>query len=167
MQRYRRVKLVEGRGSGMWSAILGFSSLVSTSGSCSLQSPFSVTVKSCFEFSSGARGPLAAGSPDSLCLCSVTSLVPCLGISSCWGLPWSTEISIYYQHLYLLTVSLGRVLLQNLTLFDLIEKLQEAAESGQHGSGQGVTAPLLELGLVIGNRQDLQYPGKETSAHLM
>lgn len=77
------------------------------------------------------------------------------------------EISIYYQHLYLLTVSLGRVLLQNLTLFDLIERLQEADESGQRGSGQGVTAPLLELGLVIGNRQDLQYPGKETSAHLM
>lgn len=162
MQSYRPVKLVEGRGSGICSAILDFSSLVSTLGSCSLQSAFWVTVKSCFEFSSGAGGSLAAGSPDSLCLCSVTSLVPCLGISSCWGLPWSMEISISYQHLYLLTVSLGRVLLQNLALFDLTEGLQEADESGQRGSGQGVTA-LLELGVVFGSRQDLHH----RSAHLM
>lgn len=45
------------------------------------------------------------------------------------------EISIYYLYLYLLTVSLGRVLLQNLILFDLIEGLQEADETGQLGSG--------------------------------
>lgn len=82
----------------------------------------------------------------SLCLCSVTSLVPCLGISLCWGLPWSMEISIYYQYLYLLALWLGRVLLQNLIWFDLIEGLQEADGTGQCGSGRGVTA-LLELGV--------------------
>lgn len=57
------------------------------------------------------------------------------------------EISLYYQYLYLLTASLGRVLLQNLVLFDLIERLQEADETGQRGSGQGVVASLLELGV--------------------
>lgn len=51
------------------------------------------------------------------------------------------EISICYQYLYLLTVSLGRVLLQNLILFDLIARLIQASMA------QGVTAPLLELGV--------------------
>lgn len=58
MQGYRPVKLVEG--SGICSAILDFPSLVPTSGRCSLQSPFWVTVKSCFERPSGAGGSLAA-----------------------------------------------------------------------------------------------------------
>lgn len=78
------------------------------------------------------------------------------------------EISVYYQHLYLLTVSLGRILLQNLALFDLIERLQEADEPGQPGSGQGVTALCPGWGLVMGSRQELQHsPGKEGPAHLM
>lgn len=49
------------------------------------------------------------------------------------------------DHYLELAVSLGRVLLQNLILFDLIEKLQEADEAGERRSVQVVTVPLLEL----------------------
>lgn len=103
MQRYRRVKLVKGRGGGICTASLGFSSLVSTSGSCSLQSPFSVTVKSCFEFSSGARGTLAAGSPDSLfvqwpVLCHVWEFHPAGACPDPWRSLSTISISIYWQY---------------------------------------------------------------------
>lgn len=82
----------------------------------------------------------------------MTSLVPRPGFHRARACPdpWRSlptiSISIYYQ--YLLIVSLGRVLLQNLVLFDLIERLQEADETGQRGSGQGVTVPLLNLGVI-------------------
>lgn len=145
MQRYRPVKLLEGRGSRICTAILDFSSLVPASGSCSLQSPFWVTVKSCFEFSSGAGWSLAAGSPDSLCLCSVTSLVPCLGISSCWGLPWSMEISIYYQHLSTDSI-IGQSFITKLDLVWLDWEVARSRWERPACSGQGVTAPLLQLG---------------------
>lgn len=61
--------------------------------------------------------------------------------------PWG---SLYLE----LAVSLGRVLLQNSILFDLIEKLQEADEADRRSSGRVVPAPLLAF---IRKRQDPQY----------
>lgn len=91
-----------------------------------------------------APGAQAEGSPDSLCPCSVTSAAAVLSHSR--GFHRAGACPDLWRSLYLqLAVSLGRVLLQNLILFDLIEKLQEADETSRCSSGQVVTAPLLEL----------------------
>lgn len=88
-----------------------------------------------------APGARAEGSPGSLHPCSVTSAAAVLcrapGISSCWGLPQSVEITLSRTGGFI-----GQSFMTKLDL-ELITKLREADETGQRSSGQVVTAPLL------------------------
>lgn len=163
MQRYRPVKLVEGRRSGICSAILDFSSLVPTLGSCSLQSPFGVTVKSCLEFSSEARGSLLQGlQTHSACvqwpvLCHVWEFHPAGACPDPWRSLSTISISIYWQYH---GAELDYKTWPCLTWLRGCKKPMRAASVAQGRVWQRLCS---SWGLVIGNRQDLHH----RSAHLL